>query len=314
MSDMLIYTGRPFAIRALRITFCLHGQHIESDRIQLVMHIMKSLTRISLISAVIAASALATAPTAFAQSGLGAISGNAFVDSNGNGKRDAGEPATLGRFKITDGGKYWQCGNTGSDDSYSVPVTPGTYFILPIAGPNQYASAPVIKVKVDAGQQVTADLPLGTQAGATADNCGAYAPRRTARVPFGIPETATAAGFTTLASLINTAGLFETLSGRGPFTVFAPNEAAFAKLTDVQKNFIIGDRNLLRSVLTYHVVRGKLTAEDVEKVTTLTTVNGTELPVEVKDGKVFVGGAEVIATDVPAANGVVHVIDTVLVP
>lgn len=71
---------------------------------------------------------------------------------------------------------------------------------------------------------------------------------------------------------------------------------------------------LLRSVLTYHVVPGKLTAADVSGKTSLKTVNGAELPVEVKDGKVFVGGAEVVATDVPAANGIVHVIDTVLVP
>jgi uncharacterized surface protein with fasciclin (FAS1) repeats len=268
----------------------------------------------TIVLGVIASSAVIVAP-AQAQSGLGSISGVAFVDSNGNGKRDAGEATTLGRFKLTDGGSYWKCGNTGKDDTYSVPVTPGTYYVFPIAGLDQYTSAPVVKVQVKtSGERVIADLPLAKATGATAEQCGAYAPRRTARVPYGIPETATAAGFTTLASLINTAGLFETLSARGPFTVFAPNEAAFTKLSDVQKNFIINDRSLLRSVLTYHVVSGRLTAEDVAKVKTLKTVNGTELPVEVKDGKVYVGGAEVVATDVPAANGIVHVIDAVLVP
>lgn len=276
---------------------------------------MKTLMRINLAGAICAAVVLASGTPAAAQGGLGAVSGVAFVDSNSNGKRDAGEATTLGRFKLTDGGNFWRCGNTGKDDTYSVPVTPGTYYILPVAGPNQYTSAPVIKVQVKSpGERVIADLPLAAADGAAAEQCGAYAPRRTARVPLGIPETATGAGFATLASLINTAGLFDTLSGRGPFTVFAPNEAAFTKLTDVQKNFIVNDRSLLRSVLTYHVVRGRLTAEDVAKATTLTTVNGTELPVEVKDGKVFVAGAQVITTDVPAANGIVHVIDAVLVP
>jgi uncharacterized surface protein with fasciclin (FAS1) repeats len=270
--------------------------------------------RVALAGAVLAAAVLAGSAPASAQNGLGAIAGAAFIDSNGNGQRDAGESAALGRYKITDGGNFWRCGNTGSDNTYSVPVSPGTYYIFPVAGPNQYSSAPVIKVQVSAGQRVVADLPLASLEGAAAENCGAYVPRRTARVPLGIPETATGVGFVTLATLVNTAGLFDTLSGRGPFTVFAPNEAAFAKLTDVQKSFIVGDRNLLRSVLTYHVVRGKLTAQDVAKAKTLTTVNGAELPVEVKDGKVFVGGAEVLATDVPAANGIVHVIDSVLVP
>jgi uncharacterized surface protein with fasciclin (FAS1) repeats len=270
--------------------------------------------RVALAGAALAAAMLASTAPAAAQSGLGAIAGTAFLDSNGNGKRDAGESTALSRYKITDGGNFWRCGNTGSDNTYSVPVSPGTYYIFPVAGPNQYPSAPVIKVQVSAGQRAVADLPLATLEGAAAENCGAYAPRRTARVPLGIPETATGAGFVTLATLVNTAGLFDTLSGRGPFTVFAPNEAAFAKLTDVQKSFITNDRSLLRSVLTYHVVPGRLAAEDVAKATTLKTVNGAELPVEVKDGKVFVGGAEIVATDVPAANGIVHVIDTVLVP
>jgi uncharacterized surface protein with fasciclin (FAS1) repeats len=270
--------------------------------------------RAALAGAVLAVTVLAGSAPVAAQSNLGAIAGVAFIDSNGNGQQDPGESTTLGRYKITDGGNYWRCGNTGSDDTYSTPVSPGTYYIFPVAGPNQYSSAPVIKVQVSAGQRVVADLPLASLEGAAAENCGAYAPRRTARVPLGIPETATGAGFVTLATLINTAGLFDTLSGRGPFTVFAPNESAFSKLTDVQRDFIVRDRNLLRSVLTYHVVRGRLTSVDVAAAKTLTTVNGAELPVEVKDGKVFVGGAEVVATDVPAANGIVHVIDTVLVP
>jgi len=258
---------------------------------------------------------LAMSVPAQAQSPLGKIYGVAFIDANANGKRDPGEQTTLGRFKITDGGNFWRCGNTGRDNSYGLTVRPGTYFVMPIAGPGQHTSTPVIRVRVEKpGSAVVADLPLVPQPLALAENCGAYAPKRTARVPWGIPETAVANGFTTLARAIDAAGLFDTLSSGGPFTVFAPNDLAFAKFTEEELNAILADKALLTSVLTYHVVPGRVSANDVVNSTELTTVNGKTLKVEIKDGEVFINDARVVATDVTAANGIIHVIDTVLVP
>jgi uncharacterized surface protein with fasciclin (FAS1) repeats len=258
---------------------------------------------------------VAVASPAQAQSPLGKIVGVAFIDQNANGKRDAGEETTLGRYKITDGGSFWRCGNTGRDNSFGVTVRPGTYYVMPIAGPGQHTTAPVIKVQVpSAGSSVVADLPLAPQALALAENCGQYAPKRSARVPWGIPDTATAAGFTTLSRAIEAAGLFDTLNSGGPFTVFAPNDLAFAQFTEDELNALLADKAQLASVLGYHVVPGRVSANDVVNATELPTVNGQPLKVEVKDGEVFINNARVIATDVQAANGIIHVIDTVLVP
>ncbi len=262
----------------------------------------------------VGASLALTSPTQ-AQSTLGKIYGVAFVDANGNGRRDPGEQTTFGRFKITNIGNFWICGYTGNDDTYGVTVEPGTYYVMPIAGPNQYTSAPVIRVEVKGpGAAVIANLPLVRQPGLAAENCGAYAPKRTARVPWGIPETAVANGLTTLAQAIDAAGLFNTLSGPGPFTVFAPNNSAFAKFTEEELAAILKDKALLIPVLTYHVVPGKVSANTVVNLTELTTVNGKTLKVQVKGDEVYINNARVLATDVTAANGIVHVIDTVLVP
>lgn len=250
-----------------------------------------------------------------AQTRVGKIYGVAFIDANANGKRDLGERTTLGRFKVTNGGNFSTCGHTGKDDTYGVIVTPGIYYVMPVAGPNQYTSAPVIRVEVKGpGAAVVADLPLVPRAGAAAENCGAYAPKRTARVPWGIPETAVANGLTTLAQAIDAADLFNTLSSRGPFTVFAPANSAFAKFTEEELAAILENKALLTSVLTYHVVPGNLSANTVVNSTELTTVNGKTLRVEIKGDEVYINNARLIATDVTAANGIVHVIDTVLLP
>ncbi len=121
--------------------------------------------------------------------------------------------------------------------------------------------------------------------------------------------------FTTLVSAIQAAGLVETLEGAGPFTVFAPTDAAFAKLPagTVESLLKPENRAKLVAILTYHVVPGKVMAADVT-TSKAKTVNGQELALEVKAGKVTVGGATVIATDVAAGNGVIHVIDTVVLP
>jgi len=132
-----------------------------------------------------------------------------------------------------------------------------------------------------------------------------------------IVEVATAAGsFTTLLTAVKAAGLVETLQGGGPFTVFAPNDAAFAKLPKATLDGLLADKAALESVLTFHVVPGRVIASDIVKAggAMPKTVNGQPLDIKVRDGKVYVNGAQVVTADVPASNGVIHVIDTVLLP
>lgn len=129
-----------------------------------------------------------------------------------------------------------------------------------------------------------------------------------------IVDTAISAGtFTTLVAAVKAAGLADTLSGPGPFTVFAPNDAAFAKLPAGTVEGLLADIPALAKVLTYHVVAGKVMAADVVKLTKATTVQGSDIQIHVNGG-VKVNEANVVATDVAADNGVIHVIDSVLIP
>jgi uncharacterized surface protein with fasciclin (FAS1) repeats len=130
-----------------------------------------------------------------------------------------------------------------------------------------------------------------------------------------IVDTAVAAGsFKTLAKLLGDAGLVETLKGAGPFTVFAPTDAAFAKLDKATLDAVGKDKELLKKVLTYHVVSGKVMAADVVKLSEAKTVQGSSAKITVKDGKVWVDGANVVTTDIACSNGVIHVIDSVIMP
>lgn len=130
-----------------------------------------------------------------------------------------------------------------------------------------------------------------------------------------IIETAAAAGsFNTLASAIEAAGLTETLKGEGPFTVFAPTDQAFAKLPDGTLDALLKDKARLTAILTYHVLPGRVTSGDVAGLSSAKTVNGTDLAIKVQDGKVMVGEATVTQTDIAASNGVIHVVDQVLLP
>ncbi len=130
-----------------------------------------------------------------------------------------------------------------------------------------------------------------------------------------IVDTAVAAGsFNTLVTAGKAAELVDTLKGPGPFTVFAPNDAAFAKVPAADLDKLLKDKAALGKVLTYHVVPGKVTAADVVKLSSAKTVQGQELKIEVKDGTVLVDGAKVISTDIETSNGVIHVIDSVVLP
>ena len=127
-------------------------------------------------------------------------------------------------------------------------------------------------------------------------------------------DTAASAGdFNTLVTAIQEAGLVETLKGEGPFTVFAPTDEAFAKIPEDQLNALLADKEQLTAVLTYHVVAGKVMAADVAGLESATTVEGQDIRIDTSDG-VKVNDANVIKTDIVASNGVIHVIDTVIIP
>jgi len=129
-----------------------------------------------------------------------------------------------------------------------------------------------------------------------------------------IVDTAVAAGsFKTLAAALQAAGLVDTLKGKGPFTVFAPTDEAFAKIPKAALDALIADKAKLTKVLTYHVVAGKVMAADVMKLKEAKTVEGQMVKIDTSNG-VMINNAKVIKADVEASNGVIHVIDTALMP
>jgi uncharacterized surface protein with fasciclin (FAS1) repeats len=158
------------------------------------------------------------------------------------------------------------------------------------AGTGRATAAPkAAKPKAQAGQTIT-DLVVASTKGNPAE-------------------------FKTLLMLVKKAGLAKTLAGPGPFTVFAPTDKAFAKVPKSTLNKLLKNRKLLRSVLLYHVVSGKVMAADVVKLTKATTVNGKDIAIKVRNGSVYLNGkTRVIKTDIEASNGIVHVINKVLLP
>lgn len=130
-----------------------------------------------------------------------------------------------------------------------------------------------------------------------------------------IVDTAVGAGsFSTLVTAVKAAGLVETLKGKGPFTVFAPTDEAFAKVPKETLEALLKDKEKLTAVLTYHVVSGKVLAADVVKLTKAKTVQGQEVTIEASAGGVKIDGANVVKTDIVCGNGVIHVIDAVILP
>uniref|UniRef100_UPI0036F37D0A fasciclin domain-containing protein n=1 Tax=Botrimarina colliarenosi TaxID=2528001 RepID=UPI0036F37D0A len=132
-------------------------------------------------------------------------------------------------------------------------------------------------------------------------------------------DTAVEAGdFSTLVAAVKAAGLVETLKGEGPFTVFAPTDAAFAKIDKATLNSLLKPENKekLAGILTYHVIPGKVLAADAVKLDgeEVETVNGAKAEIKVDGETVSIGGAKIVATDIECTNGVIHVIDTVMMP
>jgi uncharacterized surface protein with fasciclin (FAS1) repeats len=139
--------------------------------------------------------------------------------------------------------------------------------------------------------------------------------KTTAASQKNIVQTAVAAGqFKTLVSLVKQAGLVGALSGPGPLTVFAPTDAAFAKVPKATLAALAKNKAELKAVLLYHVVKGKVTAAQASMLTSAKTLEGAPLPIRVSGSKVYVGGAQVIKANIMASNGIIHIINKVLIP
>jgi transforming growth factor-beta-induced protein len=191
--------------------------------------------------------------------------------------------------------------------------------------PGKVMAADVVKLKAAKtalGQSVTIDTSNGVRvenaevvkADIAASNGVIHVIDTVIMPKNDVIEAARAAGsFKTLLTAIEAAGLTDTLRGDGPFTVFAPTDEAFAKLPKGTLDALLRDKAKLASILTYHVVPGKVMAADVAKLTEAKTVEGQSVKITTAGG-VMVDNAKVIKTDVPATNGVIHVIDTVIMP
>lgn len=172
-------------------------------------------------------------------------------------------------------------------------------------------TAAIALVMTACGSGETAEATKDTVATeVTADTMAPAAPATVVDIAVGSPD------HSTLVAAVKAAGLVETLSGAGPFTVFAPTNAAFAALPAGTVDNLLKPENKadLTGILTYHVVAGSLKAADLTDGQKLKTVNGAELTVTIKDGKVMIDGANVTAADLTAGNGVVHVLDAVVMP
>jgi uncharacterized surface protein with fasciclin (FAS1) repeats len=164
-------------------------------------------------------------------------------------------------------------------------------------------------------KKAAAAILTGAAALAAATSIAASPAKTTAMGQKNIVQTAVAAGqFKTLVSLVKQAGLAGALSGPGPLTVFAPTDAAFAKVPKATLTALAHNKAKLKAVLLYHVVKGRITAAQVVKLKSVKTLEGGALAIRVRNGKVFVGGGQVIKANVTASNGVIHVINKVLIP
>jgi uncharacterized surface protein with fasciclin (FAS1) repeats len=153
--------------------------------------------------------------------------------------------------------------------------------------------------------------------GATAALATALKAAYAAEAEMDIVDTAVSAGsFETLAAALSAADLIDTLKGDGPFTVFAPTDEAFAKLPEGTVAELLKPENLdqLTAILTYHVVAGEVTSDQVVDLTEAATVNGQSLDIKVADSNVMINDATVISADIMATNGVIHVVDSVILP
>ncbi len=157
-------------------------------------------------------------------------------------------------------------------------------------------------------------LALGTVPAFAGSSCSGSSAAHAANTGDIVATASSAGSFNTLVAAVQAAGLVETLQSDGPFTVFAPTDDAFAKLPEGTVEALIADPDQLRAILLYHVVPGKVMAADVVSLDSATTAQGSDLKIALADGGVRINNANVTATDIETSNGVIHVIDTVIIP
>ena len=209
-------------------------------------------------------------------------------------------------------------GEASRNDWLCIPDHPASTCGTVVVGVFQALHGKHLKEVIMIGTSlVLSSLLAGGFLAASGQSAPAAAPQAAPARGNTIPATAIAAGnFTTLVKALQAAELVEALSGEGPFTVFAPTDAAFAKVPAATLESLLKpeNRDQLVAVLTFHVVPGRVMAADAVKLSNATTLNGQRFDIAVRDGKVFVGEAQVVRTDIPCSNGVIHVIDAVILP
>ena len=148
-----------------------------------------------------------------------------------------------------------------------------------------------------------------------ANHCASHGEKKVGKKAMTIVETAVAAeSFNTLVAAVKAAGMVDALNGEGPFTVFAPTDAAFEMLPEGTIEKLLKDKEQLTSILTYHVVSGKVMSGDVVKLKKAETLNGQDVAIMVDENTVMIDNAKVVQTDIECSNGVIHVIDAVIIP
>ena len=157
-------------------------------------------------------------------------------------------------------------------------------------------------------------LALGSVPAFAGGSCSSSSAKQAANSGDIVATASSAGSFDTLVAAVQAAGLVETLQSDGPYTVFAPTDEAFAKLPEGTVEELLADPDQLRAILLYHVVPGKVMAADVVSLDSATTAQGSDVHIMLADGSVKINDAIVTATDIETSNGVIHVIDTVIIP
>jgi len=251
---------------------------------------------------------------------LGSVRGTAFEDLNKNGIRDAGEPNIgAASWKLTAGGDWFICGYVGGDSPFGPTVKPGTYTVIPIAQPGWMATTPprTALVKKLGVAALNNDIGFVRAANASGSYCGQYAPPGNVVAPlphvFAPAETLAAYGvFNTLLASLNSTGLAGALNGPGSYTILAPPDSAFAKLSPATQRRLANNPQALAELLKCHIILGNI---DLGGVTSrgkaFKTLGARSVLLQVRNGQLTANGA-IVGEVIPTSNGQIWVLNNVL--
>ncbi len=250
---------------------------------------------------------------------LGSVRGSAFEDLNRNGARDPGEQGIgTASWKVTAGGDWFLCGYVGDDSTFGPTVKPGTYTVIPIAQPGWRATTPVRTTLVKKLGEATLNNDLGfvRAPNASGDNCGSYAPPGNVLPVAGpldpVNTLANYGVFNTLLGALNSTGLAQALSGPGPFTVLAPTDIAFGKLSKATQDRMAKFPGSLTELLKCHVIVGTVDIKSIgPNGKTFETLGARPITLRVRNGTLYANNA-IVGEVAQTSNGAVLVIDRVL--